>query len=347
MFLCDPGGRIASWHPGAEHLFGYTEAEAVGKLGSMLFSPEDIASGQFELENMIAAERGTTTDIRWHVRKDGSRVFVTGTVIAIRNDSGTLLGFAKILLNTTDTELSRERLEDRAQDTELQLTQMQRQLRVVTAALQTSQEDERRRIARELHDDLSQRLAALEIGLAALQQKLPKDFFRLHDEFGKMRRGVGSASIEVRRLSHQLHPSVIDDLGLRTALRQLTDEFQSQRGQPVDFIYGELPDRIPAGLGLVFYRIAQEGLRNVAKHAGQHPVTVALTRAQDQLCLCIEDTGPGFDVQTLHGNGGLGLRSMQERAWLAGGTCSITSQPGRGTRIEVAAPLTRAEAHGS
>ena len=331
------------WSLGAEHMFGYTATQAIGKLGSLLFPPNDVASGQFEMENIIAAERGTAPNIRWLVKKDGGRVFVTGTVVAIRNASGKLLGFAKILLNTTDAELARERAEGRAQGAQLQLTELQSQLRALTAALQTSQEDERRRIARELHDDLAQRLAAVELGLTLLQQNLPKDLLTVHAEFEKVKAYVGSATNEVRRLSHQLHPSVLDDFGLAVALRQLSLDFQIERSRPVEFLLGDLPDKIPVGLGLVFYRIAQEALRNIVKHAGQHPVTITLTAKDEHLHMSVEDTGPGFDIQALQGHPGLGLRSMQERAWLAGGTCSITSHPGRGTTVEVTAPLTRAD----
>jgi signal transduction histidine kinase len=137
-----------------------------------------------------------------------------------------------------------------------------------------------------------------------------------------------------------LHPSILDDLGLVDALRSECGGFSEREGISVRYVPRDVPPGIPKELALCLYRIAQEGLRNVAKHSGAKEARVSLTATDEGILLSIEDAGVGFSPAHVHGRGGLGLASMEERARLIGGDLSIHSQPGKGTLIEVWAPLT-------
>ena len=268
----------------------------------------------------------------------------------MRDPQGHLRGFAKVLRDESErkrTEEERERLaalerelmagQVRAKEQELDRTK--EELRALAASLLTAQEDERRRLARELHDDLQQRLALIEVGVTRLRQNLPRDPAQIRGELNRLEREMGAMSNEVRRLSHQLHPAILDDLGLRVAITRLGEDFRASGAREVRIEMDSVPDDIPSRVATTMYRIAQEALRNVAKHATTAVVKIRLAGHKDSLRLAIEDDGPGFSPSDVRFRGGLGLISMQERATLAGGTLHLTSAPGQGTRVEVRLPL--------
>jgi signal transduction histidine kinase len=208
------------------------------------------------------------------------------------------------------------------------------ELRALSAALVTAQEDERRRIARELHDDFAQRLALLEIDIAKLKASKPE----IGGDLDTLSAQVSSLSDDIRNLSHGLHPSFLEDLGLEAALRALCEEFEQSHGIGVRFEYkkGTLP--LAAATVATLYRIAQEALRNVVKHAGDACVTMKLYEKDGHCCLTVEDDGRGFDPGTHRSRPALGLVSMQERVMLLGGRMSVHSAEGQGTRIEIEIP---------
>jgi signal transduction histidine kinase len=199
-------------------------------------------------------------------------------------------------------------------------------------------EEERRRIARELHDDISQRLALLADDSDQLRRKL-----NVTDEANRRRldRLVAEAraiSEDLRNISHALHPAMLEDLGLLVAIRCLARDFSERTGLPVRFQnFGDIPGHIPLNVATAIYRIAQEALRNVEKHAGETAVTVTLQGTERELSLTIADLGNGFDPAAGHG---LGLTSMRERAFLVDGVFSVVSAHGEGTKVEVRVPLT-------
>jgi signal transduction histidine kinase len=152
---------------------------------------------------------------------------------------------------------------------------------------------------------------------------------------------AASLAEDLRRLSHQLHPSIIYHLGLPAALRSLVEEFQRSCSGTANFKAGEFPDELPPDVAAALYRITQEALRNVTKHAPAAPVGVLLVREPGGLRLTIEDKGPGFDPEAVRGQGGLGIISMRERTQILGGNLLVQSAPGQGTRIEVRVPVKR------
>ncbi|MBV9038730.1 MAG: PAS domain-containing protein, partial [Acidobacteriaceae bacterium] len=226
-----------------------------------------------------------------------------------------------------------ERLASEVESTTKELGRSQDELRALTGSLFTSQEEERRRLARELHDDISQRLAAFDLDSNEVLRHLGADSSLAEQKLQEIRGRMRGLSEDVRRLSHQLHPSTLEDLGLASALRSLTGEFGEREKMITTFSAQELPPAIPIEVATGLYRIAQEALRNVAKHAGKTHVKVLLRGKPEALELQVADSGLGFDTEDKRS--GLGLISMEERARLIGATLKIESALGEGTKVTV------------
>ncbi len=221
------------------------------------------------------------------------------------------------------------------------LRQSERELRAVTGRLIHAQEEERRRIARELHDDLNQGLALLSIELDLLAQKPPESDALLGDRLHELSGRVKKLSSVVHELSHLLHPSKLEQLGLVASIRSLCKELARDHEMEIQFIDRQLPPSVPADATLCLYRIAQEALQNVLKHSGARTARVELLGSEGAVVLRIRDEGTGFDPSSIAEQAGLGLVSMRERLHMLGGTIVINSRPGEGTRIEVRLPLNR------
>ena len=217
------------------------------------------------------------------------------------------------------------------------LERTKEELRGLTAHLFNAQEEERQHVARELHDDVSQRLSLLAQSLENIQSARAE--VDRQAEIVALRTELQSLNSDVRQISHRLHPSILTDLGLTAALRSLVDEFGKREGMPATFVSLNVPDLAPQPAVTALYRIAQEALRNVAKHAGKTHVKVMLEGGDQKLRLEVLDIGQGFDMETDFPREGLGLISMKERARLAGGEAKIVSALGRGTTVTVDVPL--------
>ena len=219
------------------------------------------------------------------------------------------------------------------------LLRYQQELQALTARLIEVQETESKYLARELHDVFSQRLAALgiEIGRLVHTARISvKDVrSRLKDFMGQ----VGSLAKDIHRISRQLHPAILDDLGLAAALENESIAFSEQHAIATRFEAHNVPQRLREDVSLCLYRVAQECLRNIAKHAEATAVYVVLTGEPGEITLEVRDTGDGFDADNFKARGGLGLVSMEERVRLVNGTLSIWSRPGQGTRVTVSVPL--------
>ncbi len=228
------------------------------------------------------------------------------------------------------------RLTAQVKETEEELRRTRRELRALAASLLTSQEEERRRVARELHDDVSQHLAVLANEIEQLRQKSGGRNHTFQAGLEQLRQHAAALSENIRQISHALHPSLLEDLGLPAALRSLVNEFSEREGMPADFTHRSVPARLPAEVAGNLYRIAQEALRNVAKHAGRTHVKVSLIGTDSVLQLNVRDLGEGFDPTD---GRGLGLISMEERACLLGGKFHVNSALGEGTSVQVIVPL--------
>jgi PAS domain S-box-containing protein len=217
----------------------------------------------------------------------------------------------------------------------------QEKLRDLAAQLMTAQEEERRRIARELHDDITQRLATLGIELGLLKRAhTGAEDLELHGELSRLQAQIITLSEDVRRLSHSLHPSILEHSDLAASLEMHCREFTDQHGIAASFSARDVPDDIPRPVALALYRIAQESLRNIARHSGATTVRVALAgEGGTRLSLFVIDNGKGFDVGMAKASSGLGLVSIEERARQISASVTIDSMQDAGTRLGVQVPL--------
>jgi two-component system CheB/CheR fusion protein len=235
-------------------------------------------------------------------------------------------------------EAERERLAGQVQSTTEVLGRTREELHALAGRLFISEEEERRRVARELHDDISQRLAVLEMDIETLRKGLPADPSAIRTELERIRERSRALSEEVRGISHQLHPSALDHLGIAVALKSLVEEFGAREAMVATFHSRNVPENPRPEVAVALYRITQEALRNVAKHAGRTHVKVVLEGIDQRLRLEVRDFGEGFDMEGMKG-GGLGLISMAERARLIGGTLALQSALGEGAAVSVTVPL--------
>lgn len=232
-----------------------------------------------------------------------------------------------------------EELEQRVAERTEALHKSREELRGLTARLLTVQEEERRRVSCELHDDLNQKLAVLVMNVEAAERRLTPDVQKSRESLRAIRNELAELSDDVRRLAYRLHPSILDHLGLAIALQSHVEEFGKREGIQATFAQRDLPETLPQAVSTCLYRVTQEALRNVAKHAKATRVAVRLVRWGDDLRLSIFDSGIGFQPPTGGELQGLGFVSMQERVRLVGGRFSARSKPGRGTYLFIKVPL--------
>lgn len=221
-----------------------------------------------------------------------------------------------------------------------EVTAQQRRLHKLLSKVVTAQEEERRRISRELHDEMGQALTAIKLNLQMVLATLPGDAGALRERLEEIVELSGDALQEVRRLAMDLRPSMLDDLGLIPTLRWYIESFQKRTGVKMEMMLPEELGRLSPVVETTLYRVVQEALTNVSRHAGASQVTINLAKDERALIMSIADDGKGFELRELtnHDVSGVGITSMQERIDEMGGTFVIDSQPGCGTRIDVSIP---------
>ena len=212
-------------------------------------------------------------------------------------------------------------------------------LRELTGRLIHAQEEERGRIARELHDDVSQRLALLGIELEQLGQQSATSAAQLGARSHGLWKTVRDISADIHNLSHDLHPSKLDHLGLATAVRSFCNDRRGRGDLRIEFVCRDVPNSLPKNIALCLYRVMQEAIQNAVKHSGARDAKVAIYGSPNRITLEVSDAGVGFNPDAKSMKTGLGLTSMRERVHLIGGELSIQSQPLKGTQIEVRVPL--------
>jgi signal transduction histidine kinase len=213
------------------------------------------------------------------------------------------------------------------------------QLVRLSRSLIEAQEEERKRIARDVHDDYTQRLAMLAIDVETLAEKVEDSSHETKQELLNFHERIRDLSTDMHSLSHQLHSSTLESLGLVAGIRGFCGEFAETEDVQVDFTHENIPRQIPGDVALCFFRIVQEGLRNVKRHSGSEKANVRIEWSRQGLHLTIYDEGTGFDLGTNPPGGGIGIWSMQERLRLLGGRFQINSHLNLGTRIEAWLPL--------
>jgi PAS domain S-box-containing protein len=211
-------------------------------------------------------------------------------------------------------------------------------LEAVSGRLIAAQEEERRRVARELHDDLNQRMALLSIELEQLAQGNQNPFL-MRESLGKLQHHAREISADIHRISYKLHPSKLDHLGLEASVNSLCKELSESRTLRIEFKQSGFPATLPKDVTLCAFRIAQEALRNCINYSEAETVRVGLEKTDDEVRLSVVDDGRGFDMESDAMKKGLGFISMKERVHLVGGELQISSRPLRGTCIRVSIPL--------
>lgn len=367
IFNLDPKGDVVTWNDGAERLKGYRAEEILGKHFSAFYPPEDIATGKPERILAQAAESGQVEDEGWRIRKDGSRFWANVVVTALRNSKGTLQGFAKVTRDMTERhgkeealakakELLELRVEQRATilagvneelrteiaervKAEEQLRASLDQLRALAARLQSVREEERTSIAREIHDELGQSCTAIKMDLALIGHKATKKQTRLRAKVDSAIQLVDGMIVTLRRIASDLRPRTLDDLGLTAALEWQAQEFEGRTKIRCRVSLPKEPLVLDAQRSTAIFRIFQESLTNVARHAQASRVEATLAREANQLIFEVRDNGKGFDPEEAKARKSLGLVGMQERALLLNGELQVESTPGTGTTMTLRIPL--------
>jgi len=221
------------------------------------------------------------------------------------------------------------------------------ELRRLTAKLFQSQEEERRRIARELHDESGQSLTAVKLALERLEQNVPSSENGLREAIGEIIMMVRRTSSEIRHLSYHLHPTLLSDLGLEPALDLYFKEIKNHTGHNIEFSMVGFDHRLDADMETVFYRFSQESLTNALKHSGSDSFRLSIIKSYPKIIFRAEDDGIGFDTRIIGTDKrNLGLLGMRERTSLLGGTFQLRSKPGEGTRIRIEIPFAESLSHG-
>jgi PAS domain S-box-containing protein len=369
IFMLDSKGRVLSWNAGAERINGYRAEEIIGKHFSIFFAPEDIKGAKPEESLSLAAEKGRYELQGWRVRKDGSRYWADIVVSAIRDESGNLRGFAKVTRDMTERKQAEEvlkktneeldlrvqrRTEELAkanQELQAEINERRRaeaklrssfeQLRALAARLQRVREEERTMIAREIHDELGQALTAMKMDVAWLLQKLPEADTPLRERMQSTLRLVDDTIKTVRRIASDLRPGLLDDLGLAAAIEWQAQDFQSRTGIRCQVTLPREEIRLDPDRSTAIFRIFQETLTNVARHADASSVDVRFALRNKFLILEVQDNGIGIEPSVTGDTRSLGLLGMRERAQILGGEFEVSGSPGKGTTVTLRIPVER------
>ena len=332
VFLLDRDGIITEWTPGAERVTGYPASEVVGRHVSLLYTPEDVASGEPQRELDEASIQDRVEREGWRLRKGGTRYWADEIATAVRDAEGNLTGFTKIGRDLSERRIATEAAERARAAIERDALRRRHQL---------AEEEERRRLSRELHDDAGQYLTALGLGLQALSDvALPgSDIDR---RAAQLRRIADTLGREIHALAVRLRPKALDDFGLEAAIVNYADEWSKRFGILVDVHADVTAPRLASAVESAVYRIVQEALTNVARHSGARRAGVVIERREGFVTAIVEDDGRGFDSERQSAAGvttGLGLLGIRERAGLLDGVVEIESVPGKGTTLIVRCPV--------
>ena len=282
--------------------------------------PPDDREKVLAADAALSAERPDLRVSHRMVRPDGSVIWVEKTGRAHFNEQGKMLRIVGMVADITESKHAEAALAD------------------VSRRLIYAQEQERRRIARELHDDIGQRLALLAVKLEQLHRD-PPDLPEVRIRMGELHEQASEIATDVQTLSHELHSTKLEYLGPVAAMRGHCQELADQTKVKVDFKSQDVPSPLPPDISLCLFRVLQEALRNAVKHSGTRQVEVGLWGTPDEVHLSVSDRGVGFDSDAAKKGRGLGLISMEERLKLHKGVLSIESQPKLGTTIHARVPL--------
>jgi len=313
-------------------MFGYARDEAVGRTVSELHIYKDDRD-RTHLLSLVTAH-GSARDVEIDCRKKSGEirnVSISAEPIAVSDEPCLLL----IVRDITE----RKRTEEALRRNEQALRESHARIEDLVGRLIVGQDEERNLLARELHDDVNQQLAALAIGLSDLKLRLSGADAGIQKQIAMLSKVTAWLCERIRKISHELHSTVLQHVGLAAALSSYCEEFSSREGIPIMFDIREGVDAGSPEAALCLYRVAQESLRNVAKHSRARSAVVELSQTRDAVELRVSDQGVGFDPGQLRQSRGLGLLSMEERVKLLHGSLEFAARPGAGTELKARIPL--------
>ncbi len=329
----DTGGIIVRVNKTEAEMLGYEKEEMVGKPIFDFILPEQQEEAKERFKRKLAGEQVPKHDNRIYITKQGSEVYVSIDDKLERSSDGKIVGVRTTMVDITE----RKRAEDATRISE-------EELRHLSSQLLNVQENERKRIAGELHDSIGQSLTAIKFGLENILHRRSKGTAETSpDMIEALIPIVQQASEEVRQIYTNLRPSMLDDLGILSTISWFCREFEKvYSGIIIETQSGVEEEEVPENLKIVVFRVLQEAMNNIAKHGKASLVRISLIRADGELELVVEDNGEGFDVEHVRSEmstqGGFGLTSMKERTEFSGGTFSIKATPGTGTTVRASWP---------
>jgi PAS domain S-box-containing protein len=371
IISANSSGNIIFWNRAAENMFGYSAEEALGRPVSLIIPDRFRPAHQEGIQRV-----GTTGESRIAgktvecagLRKDGSEIFLELSVATWRTKEGVFFGGicrditerkrAEEALRRAHDELEKrveertvellranEQLKQEIQErkkAEEELRESENRLRLLSSQILMAQETERRRISRELHDELGQSLTVMKLRVSYIGKELQKNQAKLREECEKTLQYLNQVIENVRRLSLDLSPSILEDLGLTAALRWLINNFIKNNDIQVTFDILEIDNLFSRDAQISIYRILQEALTNIGKHAQAKNIRVVIKKYEDRGVFRVEDDGQGFDPMKAATKDaterGWGLETMKERARMLGGSLDLWTQEGEGTKISFHIP---------
>jgi PAS domain S-box-containing protein len=332
IFMLDPEGYVGTWNTGAERIKGYKASEIIGRHYSCFYPESDVRTGKPARQLEIAAEQGRFEAEGWRYRKDGSKFWANVVITPLRDETGKLIGFAKITRDITERMLNEKSLRDLASH----LLQMQ--------------DEERRRIGRDLHDTLGQCVTAIKISLDTLSYGLGAENNAIKQQVMQCVQLAEECVKEVRTISYLLYPPMLEEMGLKSAIPWYLEGFTARSGIQVTFDASDDFRRISRGSELALFRVLQESLTNVHRHSGSQTAHVRISIADDMAVLEIKDEGKGIPSTVLKQSNtawprdiGVGLRGMKERLEQLSGRLEIASTT-HGTTVSARVPVTESPA---
>jgi PAS domain S-box-containing protein len=341
IFVLDPSGRVLTWNAGAQALKGYASDEILGQHFSKFYPEEAVQSRWPERELALAEKEGRFNDEGWRLKKDGTMFWASVTITALRSPDGKLSGFAKVTQDLTERRGNEQRIQDLNRELRERIGELDESRRVIelrtvelqklSAQLLHIQDKERRRLARELHDDLGQQLVGMKMilpqGTAGVE----------------LERHLDGAISTVRNLSYLLHPPLLDETGLRAALHWFVEGMVKRSGIEIALsITPVVFPRLAADIETTIFRVVQEALTNVYRHSKSESARVEVDKQADSVIVRVRDHGKGVTTEVAgkirSPHLGVGIGGMRERVRQFGGELTVSrAQPG--TLVEARIPI--------
>ena len=369
LIVINPRGKIITVNQSALNLLGYERDELVGKSIQEIIL-EETSAGESAINTLVSTDAVVNME-KTYLTKDGKKIPVLFSGAVMKKDGGEIQGIvcvardiierkkSEMILKKAHRELEKrvkERTADLSKVNDQLLTEIderkkieaalrdsRNELRVLSSHILTAQEKERKKLSYELHDDLGQSLSLLKMQISSIRRKLSGNQTKLITECDEMLGYIRSVIENVRRLSRDLSPSILEDIGLSAAIGRLIDDFMRYCTIDADIDIEEIDDFFSPEQQIIIYRIFQEILTNIEKHAEASRVSVIIKNVDGSIFFTVQDNGKGFKTERRSGkyssSKGIGLAAMQERARMLGSSFTIQSREGRGTEITFSVPI--------